>query len=1000
MFWHLIMLVTVARSAESPPLLRLGIEKGLSNNSVRCIFQDHNGFIWIGTYDGLNRYDGSGFKIFRNRLGDSTTLPHNYIYTVHEDDEGELWVGTGQGVAILDQTNGKFSRLYFYDRRLKQLHLAGVNTNVFHTDKHGNTFVGSNGQGLLVRARGERFARQIPLVTDSGVYGEFNAQAITSVGDKVFVFLLKHGLCVYDSKRDVILPANNTLRSANCMLPDGEGNIWVGSDLGIDKFDVSTGQFTNSIRKKPGQLNAALVTSLYLSKNNDLWAGTEGGGINIIHSGNQFEYVLPGQKNSELSSESIYSIIEDKESRIWIGTLKGGINIIDPFKNRFLTISADPDNGRKLASNFIHSFCEDRNTGEILIGTDGAGIGIWNRSANSFRNYKNKNSDPSSLSHNSVTSIVQDHKGDIWLATFGGGVNRLNKESGTFRRYSCFNDSSGSIDEYAFLLYEDRARDIWVSTFWEGKLYRYNRQNDKFEVFSQQLANLISLVEDSNGQLWAGNSSSLIKIDKNNHRHAYFDIGKPVRAITEDKKGNIWLGTEGGGLILFDVKGGKIRQRFSDVNGLCNNSVLNIKEDEKGHLWLSTFNGLSRFDPEKQTFENFYQNDGLQSSQFTYNAALRLRSGELMFGGINGFNLFSPEDISVRSFMPAVMITDILINNKRLADEEDFVGKRNKTQILELHVPFSEALLSFRFDALEFSSPEKINYAYLLEGWDRIWNYSGNIRNINYNNLREGAYVLRVKSTNASGVWNNRETVLKIVVFPPWYRSWWAILIYLGAIGAMVYAFHTYRDQKNRYKYEARLSRINAENEKELNEKRVSFFTNISHEIRTPLTLIINPLKDLVEKQENPDQDELNSVYRNAKRLLSMVDHLLLFRKTETDTGQLTISRLNMYQVCREVCAFFVQLAKAKNINFSIDITCDRNAEIYGDKEKLEMILYNLVSNALKYTPDNGKVRLWFEESDHELAFKNCSISFTRFRKKGKMARQDLALECIWQSNL
>ncbi|HLO81797.1 MAG TPA: two-component regulator propeller domain-containing protein, partial [Chitinophagaceae bacterium] len=961
------ILMSSTRGGELPPMLRLGIEKGLSNNSVRCIFQDKRGFVWIGTYDGLNRYNGSEFRIFRNRVGDSSSLPHNYIYAIHEDEQG-VWVGTGQGPALLDPLSGKFSRLYFYAPGSKQIRIADFSVNNFYTDEPGNTFIATNGQGLLLRNRGDRFAKQIPLVTVTGIYSDFNARAVCSSGNDIYVFVTNYGMCKYDPVKKIIVPVNGSLNTANCLLPDGDGNIWVGSDLGVDQFNTSTGRYIRSFREKPGQLSNMLVTALFLGKDKELWVGTDGGGINIIRPDQRFEYLLPGNKKNSLSSESVCSIISDKESRIWIGTLKGGCNVIDPFKNHFLTVSADPASPNGLPSNFVHSFCEDRITGEIFVGTDGAGLSVWNRATNSFRNLKYQSNDPSSLSHNAVTSIVQDHTGEIWLATYGGGINKLNRASRKFKRYSCINDSTGAEDKFTFLLYEDHARNLWATTFAEGKLYRYNRQKDKFEVFSQQLFNLVALAEDRKGQLWAGNSTNLVRIDRNNNNHLFYHIGKPVRAIYEGKDNEIWVGSEGGGLMLFDANTGKITERYSDINGLCSNSVLNIKEDEFGHLWLSTFNGISRFDPVKKTFENFFQSDGLQSNQFTYNAATKLSSGELIFGGINGFNVFRPNDISVRDFMPTVLITDILVNNKRLADEESFVGKKKDGQVQELHIPYSEALLAFKFDALEFSSPEKISYAYLLEGWDRDWNFSGNIRNINYNNLREGAYLLRIKSTNASGAWNKSETHLKIVIFPPWYRSWWAFMIYMVIFSGFVYAFHNYRDQKNKLKYEIKYAQVQAANERDVNEKRLSFFTNISHEIRTPLTLIINPLKDLVEKQESQDQAELNSVYKNAKRLLSLVDQLLIFRKTESDTGQLSVSKLNLFQVCREVCGFFLQVAKAKKIEFTIDEPGEGNFEIYGDKEKLELVIYNLISNALKYTPDGGKVHLYFEGSDQDLS--------------------------------
>jgi signal transduction histidine kinase/ligand-binding sensor domain-containing protein/DNA-binding response OmpR family regulator len=954
------------KAGDLPPFLRLGIEKGLSNNSVRCILQDKQGFIWIGTYDGLNRYDGTQFTIFRNRLGDSTSLPHNYIYVLHEGSAGDLWVGTGQGAATLDQTSKKFSRLYFYPYQSDKLQLNSYSINGIHTDKTGNTFIGTNGTGLLLKNRGQKSASQVPLLNGTSYLSTYDARAITGAGDQVFIFVNNYGICLFDQVRKVIIPLNTSLITGNCMLSDNAGHIWVGSDRGLDKYDIGARAYVSSFREKAGQLTSSQVSSLYFDQNKDLWIGTDGGGINILRAKGQFSYIQQGANRSSLSSDAVVSIIGDNESRIWIGTLKGGCNVIDPFKNRFLTIAVDPQNTNTLPGNFIHAFCEEKETGEILVGTDGGGLSIWNRAKNSFRNYHHQN-DYSTLSHNSVTSIIQDREGVFWLATYGGGVNRFNKREGSFKRYACINDSTGNNDKNAFLVYEDRSGTLWATTFGDGKMYRFNRQKDKFEVFSQELNNIIALAEDRHGQLWAGNANDLIRIDRSGKAHQYYDNGKPIRAIFEDKKGNIWVGSEGGGIKLFDSKNNRFTKQYSDIHGLCNNSVLNILEDEMGYLWLSTFNGLSRFDPVKESFESFFQNDGLQSNQFTFNAAAKLSSGELMFGGISGFNLFKPSGILMRNYMPPVLVTDIIVNNKRLADESRFIGRRNNTQILELQIPYSEALLSFRFDALEYSSPEKIIYAYILEGWDRNWNYPGNSRTVNYNNIREGAYLLRIKSTNASGIWNNKETVLKIVVLPPWYRSWWAYLIYLLTLAGIIYVFNSYRVQQIRLKYAIKLAKENADTEREVNEKRLSFFTNISHEIRTPLTLIINPIKDLLEKQEDQNQPELNSIYRNAKRLLGLVDQLLLFRKTETDTGLLSVSRLNLFEVCNDVTAFFVQLAKARNIDLSIDHPGEGYGEVYGDKGKVEMVIYNLVSNALKYTPDKGKVHLWFEETEHDV---------------------------------
>ncbi|MGF2412006.1 MAG: hybrid sensor histidine kinase/response regulator transcription factor, partial [Ferruginibacter sp.] len=770
------------------------------------------------------------------------------------------------------------------------------------------------------------------------------------------VFILDMGLYQFDLGTEKMIAVNTTIKVANCMEPDKEGNIWMGSDKGLHKFNIASGSYTNYYAVAPGKLNSPQVISLCFDDKENLWIGTDGGGVNILDKATHtFSYILPDEGKNKLTSESVYSIIKDKESRIWIGTLKGGCNIIDEQQSRFRTVAYNPLAKNTLPSNFIYSFCEDREN-NVLIGTDGGGLSIWNRKTNVFSNYKYIAGNAHSLSHNSVTSIKQDYTGDTWVATFGGGINKFNKATNSFQHYSCINDSTGYENVNVWLLYEDSKRTLWATTFSNGKLYRLNRTANKFEVVSQQLNNLVAITEDSEGNLWAGNSNQLIKIDTLNRQHAFYEMGKPVRAIYEDRKHNFWLGGEGGGLILFDRKQGKIIQRFSDADGLCNNAVLNIKEDKEGNLWLSTFNGLSKFDPVKKLFKNFYQSDGLQSNQFSYNAALQLSNGEMLFGGISGFNIFSPENITVRKYMPPLFITGILINNKPVAEVSEFITKADNAQIGELKIPYNEAVLSLRFNALEYSSPEKILYAYYLDGWDKGWNYTGNVRNINYNNLREGSYTLRIKNTNSNGEWNASETVLKIIILPPWYRSWWAYLIYLAAAAAVIYGYYRYRTQQSKLQYKIKLAQLTAEKEKAINENRQSFFTNITHEFRTPLTLIINPIKDILQKENDAaEKKELNFVYRNARRLLSLVDQLLLFRKTETDTGPLQIAQFNFYQLCHETFLYFIQQAKAKHIDYSFE--CDDNGlQIFGDKEKLDIVFYNLLSNAFKYTADRGKI--------------------------------------------
>ena len=955
------------RSQAQVPIKSLGIEQGLSNNSVRCIYQDRNGFIWLGTHYGLNRYDGYEFKVFTNELSDTNSLPHNYIYTVHEDKNRNLWVATGQALSVYNNVFNNFSPVYYLPYQIQQPRKINFGVQAISSDNEGNVYLGSDELGLLVIRKNEKNALPVPFQIDSKETIHYRVRAISVIQNHVWLLIRDWGLGSYDANTGKVVLVNSEVKDGNCLQWDSSNNIWIGAEKGLYKYDIAMNRNIEAYTVNPGQLNPENITSICLNKDGKLWIGTERSGVAILDTNTKsFTYILPGEGKNSLGSESVNSIISDNEGRIWIGTLRGGCNIIDEGKNNFTLVSRTAFTKNSLPSNFIYSFCED-NDHDLLIGTDGGGLSVWNRDKNTFQNYKHDNQDPNSLSHNSLASIKRDSYGDIWIGTFGGGINKFNKSKGTFQHYACINEITKSEDKIVWWIYEDRKRDLWACTYGNGKLYKLNRSLDRFEVFRQDFNNLFCMTEDSRGNLWAGNSSQLIKIDRDlQHNDKYFDIGKPVRSIYEDKRHNLWLGIEGGGLILFDPNKWVIIDRLSEQNGLCNNAVLNILEDSTGCLWLSTFNGLSKFDPSKKSFKNFYQSDGLQSNQFSYRAALMLHTGEMVFGGIRGFNIFYPHRVAGRNYMPPVFLTDIAINNKPVHLVKDEIVRADSARILELKIPYDESFLSFRFNALEYSSPEKISYAYFLEGWDKTWNYSGNDRTINYNNIREGTYTLHVKSTNAEGVWNNNEATLSITVLPPWYRTWWAYLLYVGIALSLIYLYLWYRTRQTRLEYEVKLAHLETVKEKELNEKKIAFFTDISHEFRTPLTLIINPIKDILKNNGKKTDADLNIIYRSSRRLLSLVDQLLLFQKAGTESDTLKVSKLDFTAISRNVYQSFVNLAKSKKLDYQF-IVPREDLELYGDKEKIEIISFNLLSNAIKYTPDSGKVVFEIKESDKEI---------------------------------
>lgn len=924
--------------------------------------------MWFGTYDGLNRYDGYEFRVFRNKLLDSLSLPHNYIYAISEDRHNRLWICTGQGAVTYNRLKAAFMPVYYHHMATGKREKMTTNATVLMADKKNNLFIGTNGRGLLLLADGSETAAQIPYGSGASRQTEYNVTAILiDRQNRVWLFINEVGLCRYDERNRRIVLVNDSLKTATSLQADDK-NIWIGTSAGLHLFDMASRAIVRTYTEAGGQLSSNVITSLWLDKQRKLWIGTEGGGITVltIDSGG-FEYLQPKAGAKSLSSETVSAVYEDKEDRKWVGTTKGGIDIIDPWQTKFQTIAHQPFSLNGLVNNFVSCFYEapDRS---LFIGTDGGGFSIWNRQQNGFKNFYHQSGKAGSLSYNLVSSITQDHTGSYWLATYGGGINKFDRASGSFRQYHCINPLTHTENKNVWLLVEDRQQTLWATTFSQGQLYRYNPLADQFELFAPAVYDLISFREDADGEIWGGNFQQIIQIDRRSGRALFYPIGKPVRAIFESRKKQFWLGTEGGGLILFNRRTGQIQKRFSDANGLCNNAVLNILEDDQGNLWLSTFNGLSKFNPETETFQNFYQSDGLQSNQFAYSAALRLRSGEMVFGGIKGFTIFHPDSLQFQATTPPVQLTGLRINNLSVTDSSNqaFVEKTVGDKITALTMPYNQAVISFDYAALEYSLPDKISYGSFLEGWDKSWNYSTKQRSAHYTHLKEGSYTLYLKWTNAAGKWSSEEAVMKIRVLPPWYRSWWAYLIYCGIVAGLIYLYNGYRVRQSKLEYDVKLAHMNAEKEKELNERKMAFFTDVSHEFRTPLTLIINPLKDVLSSGKPAEPAELNIVYRNAGRLLNLVDQLLQFQKAADNNDQLQIGRLNMYRLSRDVFESFLPQAKSKQIDYRF-VCSNETLELYADRGKLEIVLFNLLSNAMKFTQVGGQVVFSLEERPEEV---------------------------------
>ena len=949
------------------PVRYLGIENGLSNNGVNSILQDHNGFMWFGTYDGLNRYDGYGFTTFRNIIGDTTSISSNIINVLEEDVNHQLWIGGRKEVNIYHTVTGKFSiPTYHFNNGITK---NALNDNVISIKVISGmkVLVGTQHNGLFI-FNDARKGTQIALPVNGKKIINYYVSAIDFDKRKnvAYVFVQNYGLFSYNLINHSFLLLSDELKNANCLKLTANGKLWLGNNNGLYSYTVSTHSFSSSVVSYKGP-----IVNLCEDKKGTLWIASDGDGIWLLSKNENIAVPLQtGDKNerSAISSNAVYSIYEDKEERKWIGTLRGGINIIEPKIVPFKKIVYKQENGGNSVNNFIFSFCEGA-SGNVWIGTDGAGLRYWDRHTNSYLNFLHNDQIATSISSNFITSMVSDARNNLWVATWFGGINRFNPTSKTFEHYTCYNERTKTYDKNIWRLFEDSKKRLWACAVRYGALYLFNQNTHQFQTFDTTLTELQCLAEDKSGNIWGGDYSSLIRIDTKNKQHKFYKLGYTVRCIYVDKNNNLWVGTQEGGLWFMNIATGKLK-RYSTSDGLPNNTVLSILEDKDGNLWMSTYNGLSKFNPQNNSFRNFYQADGLQSNQFSFNAALSLSSGELLFGGIKGFNLFHPDSIKNKKRIPEIFLSGLKINNTSIKDNPTFIKDKTSDRVTKIEVPFHQATLSLEFLGLDYAYAADINYAYKLSGWDQHWNYVQHNRNANYSRLQEGEYFFEVKASNTEGVWSNPQQLLYVTVLPPWYRTWWAYSLYVLICIGSVYLYSTYKRRQAKLKYQIQWAEMQMQKEKEMAEKKIDFFTNISHEFRTPLSLIINPIKDLLNKAEGHHQvaAELKVVHRNARRLLRLADQLLLFKKSEA-SEKLNLVQVNFHLLCKEVFLCFKEQAKSKKIRYEFHGNV-QNLIVSLDKEKIEIALFNILSNAFKYTPNEGVVIFKVEESSEQIEIK------------------------------
>jgi ligand-binding sensor domain-containing protein/AraC-like DNA-binding protein len=787
--------VSVQVYSQAPKLSfkHLNTEQGLSDNGVKTIFQDKLGYVWFGTFNGLNRYDGYKITSFRNKPGDSTSLSNNWISTLVQDKRGNLWVGTSQGLNRYNAAVNLFERYNLSKNGIPD------NTDIssIYSDKGGNLWVATPGALYLYNYLSNRFKE-----VQNNKKTNQSYIAMLFEDSKGRFFILRHkGLYIFNTKtftsKPFLLKNKKILNDStyHSMVEDKQGNLWIGSyQFGVTKINISKNlskvyTARNSSSHGISNQNACLL----IDNNNNLWLGENNGGLHLYNRATDtfYSYQHDSEEPNSLSGRTVFALYSDVQGNLWAGT-NAGVDLYSPNKKPFNYYKAGKTT-KNLSFKDIRAIAEDNN-GNIIIGTDGGGLNIMNVADRTINVLKKNPDDKRSLSSNLVISLLKDRSGAIWVGTWEGGLNLFDPKTSTFSRFIQENTD----DNYITAIYEDRHQNLWTAIYNKG-LSLFDRKHKTFNKIDSRKTNFKgatteSFAEDSAGNLWIGSDQALNNYDHRTGKFSNYyikkdNINQPISAIFCDKKGRIWVGSAG--LHLFDpVK--KVFTHYAENSALKNTVVTAILEDVKGNLWIGADNGLYRFNPQTRETIRFDKSEGIQGLQFRH-AALNASTGEFYFGGSNGLNSFFPSRIKINQHIPPVYITDFQVFNKTVLPGKNAILKHPIQETKEITLSYKESVFSFEFSAINFIHTEKNQYAYKMEGYDKSWTYAGNKRTATYTSLDPGEYVFRVKAANSDGIWNEKGTAIKIIITPPYWATWWFKTFV--TLTVMLTAFVVYRYQ-------------------------------------------------------------------------------------------------------------------------------------------------------------------------------------------------------------
>lgn len=917
-------------------------DEGLSESTVAFLFQDSRGFIWISTDDGLNRFDGNQFKIFRNNSEDSSSLVGDWVHRIIEDDNKDLWIAThSEGVSRLDNKSGKFVN---YRSNSNDKNSLSNDAIVFISkDKSGNIWIGtSDGLNKFIPQK-NNFKRYYnkTVVHDDWSNNYFNSLIEDKPGN--LWFCTRNGISLLNKDDDALINfrIENKLSSANSFsrcIESGDGTLWLNSyGAGLLKFNPISKTFSPFTKKNTkGGLPNDTVNTMYKDIDGKIWVATSSGCVTFNPSEESFaqlpkpldeigathflrdsrgemwvathnglfrmdasgnivkKYFTDLPPSLKISDNLVQSVIEDRDGNIWIGTIRGGVNCLS--KNKFLFLRANSGKSNFLNQDMVFRIAEDDH-GFVWIGTFDKGLNRWNRKTGEIKHFFHIPGNNKTPHARKILSPFFDRTGTLWVGAQEGGLSIYDYKTETF---SCVQNLPPSLKHFTIRsFYEDRNGTFWVGTRGSG-IHKYNRETKVFTQIlfgsdASLLNQILSIHEDRDGDFWIGTDLGLLHYNRTtgefyNLERDYHNpkslSNNAIFDICEDFEGNLWLATYGGGLNRFDKKN-KSFEVFKTKDGLCDNFVYNIYQVPDSTFWISTNNGLSNFNFKTRKFTNYFKEDGLPGNEFNGEAFENLKSGELMFGGTNGLILFEPTKLTSNTNPPPVFITSFKKLNKEISLPQNIF----ETKSIELN--HDDYFFSFEFASLNFNHSEKNSYAYKMEGFDQDWNYVGSRREAFYTNLPPGNYTFKVIASNNEDVWNTNGASMKVIIPPPFYKSNWFLLLSIFAGGVFIFLiFKLYAMQIRSVEKAKADERIKAiENEKRMKEQ---ISRDLHDEINSELTAIINNCTLLTGENgfDQSTHNRLKNIAVLSDKIRDLIRDVIWFIKPENERSDKLISKL------------------------------------------------------------------------------------------------------------